>query len=879
MFSAKKMLFSNKSKKYINYIKTQNLDDEAHLKESRPLVSASIGKQVVFSKNGTYLAYRIGSQGNHFILKKYNGSEWKSISKGCCTGYKYGWGDIDVSNSGYLVSASMYLGEDFGDRPGDIGSGQQQYLRKHLFSDGFYSQSTITNFSANALDSDYPSVSINNNNEISLLTSGGTFAPSVGRDISSNLNVDYSSFFRSHLTNNYFCYGYFSNGFRVALYRKNGSASSFYVGSNSYANYIHITEDESKLIVLTATIGSAASKIIIFDINKFPSITIEKNTVNTNSLVGSNSNVTELILYNRHEKEFSILDEKLEIISQSKFDGFPKIDNSPSLGDTPYYAFGYSAATETISFVVNSDGEPFKIHTFKKENYKSNKTIGLPPTPPTRELPSTVLKNTKLVFCMYDDPSKEVSSRSTFEKNTWYNVGEHTYSGTTYLLYSPARRLKFRLINKRGITDFPINGTISVTYRGQTSTNQFSFIKQSFTQDYYDFDFKIPFNHDYEINDSTFSNFIYFNKNSSTQSIHDAESVWLNAIPDANHEIDMNNIEVSIFCEDYFDIEFANIPFSTRQSPWGGTDFYAGHSLYLKEINEWGNLSNPPKLHTDGIYTIYSDQYWYLEERGITKPLSVVPSTLPSVFDDLSNIFEESNLNLDVSSWNVSNIKNFSGMFKNSSFNQPINNWNVSNSENMSFMFKNSSFNQDINNWNVHNVKNMKGMFEESVFNKDISNWNVSSVEDMSLMFKNSIFNQNINNWNTSNCIDIQEMFYGNIVFNQPLNQWNVEKVINLNMFLKNATSFNQSLSNWKLGFLLVQTLGVNKLIDFATNTSIDSENYQNTIIGWAPKLPGGLGCTFDFSPTTPNSNSENYIQYVQATNLLFNKNVGVVHG
>ena len=77
-------------------------------------------------------------------------------------------------------------------------------------------------------------------------------------------------------------------------------------------------------------------------------------------------------------------------------------------------------------------------------------------------------------------------------------------------------------------------------------------------------------------------------------------------------------------------------------------------------------------------------------------------------------------------------------MFSNSYFNQDISSWDVSNVKDMSGMFSYSPFNQDISSWDVSNVKDMSGMFSESSFNQDISSWDVSNVTNMSGMFRDS---------------------------------------------------------------------------------------------------------------------------------------------
>jgi len=46
----------------------------------------------------------------------------------------------------------------------------------------------------------------------------------------------------------------------------------------------------------------------------------------------------------------------------------------------------------------------------------------------------------------------------------------------------------------------------------------------------------------------------------------------------------------------------------------------------------------------------------------------------------------------------------------------------------MSFMFENSEFNQSIGTWNVSNVIFMTRMFQFTPFNQDISSWEVGSV-------------------------------------------------------------------------------------------------------------------------------------------------------
>ena len=54
--------------------------------------------------------------------------------------------------------------------------------------------------------------------------------------------------------------------------------------------------------------------------------------------------------------------------------------------------------------------------------------------------------------------------------------------------------------------------------------------------------------------------------------------------------------------------------------------------------------------------------------------------------------------------------------------------------------FSDTDFNQDISSWDVSNVKDMNGMFRDNKrFKQDLSNWDISKLDNVLFMFKGSL--------------------------------------------------------------------------------------------------------------------------------------------
>lgn len=107
----------------------------------------------------------------------------------------------------------------------------------------------------------------------------------------------------------------------------------------------------------------------------------------------------------------------------------------------------------------------------------------------------------------------------------------------------------------------------------------------------------------------------------------------------------------------------------------------------------------------------------------------------------------------------------------------------------------------DISDWDVSNIKSMRGMFFMCTELKsvgDISKWNVSKVTDMNSMFCHCEYlNHNISNWDVSNVTDMGFMFCNCVYFNQDISKWDVSKVSDMEYMFYRCKKFNHDLSDW----------------------------------------------------------------------------------
>ena len=176
-------------------------------------------------------------------------------------------------------------------------------------------------------------------------------------------------------------------------------------------------------------------------------------------------------------------------------------------------------------------------------------------------------------------------------------------------------------------------------------------------------------------------------------------------------------------------------------SPEGDTVDESGchvDALYLDEngvtikATEYAVVGESYEL--DGISYLVVDSVMLYDMRYcIGESWDQLPFVVTTFINNTSELFNCLNFNVDISSWDVSNVTDMSSMFL-----RPA-------AEDV------GGFNQDLTAWDVSSVTKMDGMFMFCAFNYDIGNWDVSNVTDMTDMFYFSGFNQDLTTWDVSN--------------------------------------------------------------------------------------------------------------------------------
>ena len=201
----------------------------------------------------------------------------------------------------------------------------------------------------------------------------------------------------------------------------------------------------------------------------------------------------------------------------------------------------------------------------------------------------------------------------------------------------------------------------------------------------------------------------------------------------------------------------------------------------------------------------------YIVKKKLDKPIDsedhyeYYPETKKELIKNIVEVFNSGKTNLNCI--DTSKITDMSNLFDSSNYNKSLDNidiskWNVSNVKYMQFMFDGyENFNCDLSNWDVSKVENMKGMFSWCIkFNCDLSKWNVNNVTNMDFMFDNcKNFDCNLSNWDVHNVISMKYMFQNCENFKaKDLDKWNVSNVKNMDLMFANCIKLKKIPSWYK---------------------------------------------------------------------------------
>ena len=145
---------------------------------------------------------------------------------------------------------------------------------------------------------------------------------------------------------------------------------------------------------------------------------------------------------------------------------------------------------------------------------------------------------------------------------------------------------------------------------------------------------------------------------------------------------------------------------------------YIQEKLIINKDYSDGKMYHPKSF--DELRNIIEDRYDKLGPGTKQNPIDfndIDVSNLQYFYNNEDKgIFEYTKFKyIDISEWDVSNIKSMRGMF---------------------FMCKELKSVGDISEWDVSNVTSMTSMFDGCIlFNQDLSKWNVSKVRWYSYMF------------------------------------------------------------------------------------------------------------------------------------------------
>jgi surface protein len=206
---------------------------------------------------------------------------------------------------------------------------------------------------------------------------------------------------------------------------------------------------------------------------------------------------------------------------------------------------------------------------------------------------------------------------------------------------------------------------------------------------------------------------------------------------------------------------------------------------------------------------------------------------------------------LDVSGWNVGNVKLFWDMFKNCSALKtiPVDTWTWGDSnhvaENMQSVFSGCSSltSLDLSKWEMGSATSTQDMFKNcsSLTSINFSGWNTEKVASMANMFENcfALTDINISNWNVGSVSYMDNMFKNCFALKTlDLSGWTLREAGGISVPAMFKMENNQDRSTSLTTIYVGSGWDINKI----------SESKSGDMFGGCAKLVGGEGTTLDLT-------------------------------
>ena len=202
--------------------------------------------------------------------------------------------------------------------------------------------------------------------------------------------------------------------------------------------------------------------------------------------------------------------------------------------------------------------------------------------------------------------------------------------------------------------------------------------------------------------------------------------------------------------------------------------------------------------------------------------------SVDSMFSNCSSL-----TSLDLSSFNTLNVTNMSSMFYicSSLTSLDLSSFNTLNVTNMSDMFASCFLlmNLDLSSFNTSSVTDMSGMFEDcsSLISLDLSNFNTLNVTNMCFMFSqcSSLKELNLSSFNTSSVTDMSGMFEDcSSLISLDLSNFNTLNITNMESMFSGCTKIQTQIN-------IMTTAGSTSCFDMFNNALTDPNAY--VILGY----------------------------------------------